>query len=243
MTKNADHQPGADARPRPYAAAKPGHALAPGLKLVLEMGPLALFFFANARPKLFEPLVAPFAPAALLTGDNAGLFTATLVLMVAVVAALIASFALTRKLPIVPLMTAVLVVAFGALTLYLHDATFIKMKPTILYVCFSAALFGGLAFNRPVLPILFDNAMALTERGWRVLTLRWAAFSLVLAALNELIWRTQPTTSGRLPNFPDCSSSCFYSRSRNCPSSCATSSMMKKPGTRRNIFRAQYNPR
>ena len=195
LNKNADNQPGAKPAPasKPGDPAKPGHAPNPWLKLVLEMGPLALFFFANARPKLFEPLVAPFAPASLLTGDNAGLFTATLVLMVAVVVALVASFVLTRRIPVVPLMTAVLVIAFGALTLYLHDATFIKMKPTILYVCFSAALFGGLAFNRPVLPILFDNAMALTERGWRMLTLRWAAFFLVLAGLNEIVWRTQST--------------------------------------------------
>ena len=193
MNKNVDQQPGAKPATAADPTAKPGHAPDPWLKLVLEMGPLALFFVANARPKLFEPLVARFAPASLLAGDNAGLFTATLVLMVAVVAALIASFALTRRIPIVPLMTAVLVVAFGALTLYLHDATFIKMKPTILYVCFSAALFGGLAFDRPVLPVLFDNAMALTERGWRVLTLRWAAFFLVLAALNEIVWRTQST--------------------------------------------------
>lgn len=163
------------------------------VKLVLEIGPLALFFFANARPKLFQPLVAPFLPESVLSGDNAGLFIATLVLMAAVVVALIASFSLTRRIPFVPLMTAVLAVAFGALTLYLHDATFIKMKPTVLYVCFSAALFGGLAFNRPVLPILFDHAMALSEDGWRVLTLRWATFFLVLAALNEIVWRTQAT--------------------------------------------------
>jgi intracellular septation protein len=201
--ENPGRQPGVKpARNSAGIAAKLGRAPAPWLKLVLEMGPLALFFVANARPKLFEPLVAPFAPASLLTGENAGLFTATLVLMVAVVAALIASFILTRRIPVVPLMTAVLVVAFGALTLYLHDATFIKMKPTILYVCFSAALFGGLALNRPMLPILFDTAMALTERGWRVLTLRWAAFFLVLAALNEIVWRTQPTNVWVTFKFP-----------------------------------------
>ena len=192
----------ADRKPAEKPAARPVRAQDPTLKLALEMGPLALFFFANARPKLFEPLVAPFAPASILTGDNAGLFTATLVLMVAVVVALIASFAMTRRIPIVPLMTAVLVLAFGALTLYLHDATFIKMKPTILYVCFSAALFGGLALNRPVLPVLFDSAMALSERGWRVLTLRWAAFFLALAALNEIVWRTQSTNVWVAFKFP-----------------------------------------
>ncbi len=174
----------------------------PWVKLALEMGPLALFFFANARPKLFEPLVAFLLPPTILTGDNAGLFTATLVLMAAVVVALIASFALTRRIPAVPLMTAALVLTFGMLTLYLHDATFIKMKPTILYICFSAALFGGLAFDRPVLPILFDQAMALSERGWRILTFRWAVFFLALAPLNEIIWRTQSTNVWVAFKFP-----------------------------------------
>jgi intracellular septation protein len=175
----------------PDATAKKGKAPPPWLKLVVEIGPLALFFFANARPKLFQPLVAPFLPPSILTGDNAGLFTATSVLMAAVVVALIVSFALTRRVPAVPLLTAVLAVGFGALTLYLHDATFIKMKPTVLYICFGLALIGGLVFNRPVLPILFDNAMALTERGWRLLTLRWAGLFFALAALNEVVWRTQ----------------------------------------------------
>jgi intracellular septation protein len=175
----------------PGVATKKSAAPAPWLKLSVEIGPLLLFFFANARPKLFEPLVAPFLPASLLTGANAGLFTATMVLMAAVVVALIVSFALTRRIPAVPLMTAILAIGFGALTLYLHDATFIKMKPTVLYICFGLALIGGLTINRPVLPILFDNAMALTERGWRLLTLRWAGFFFLLALLNEIVWRTQ----------------------------------------------------
>ena len=103
----------------------------------------------------------------ILTGPNAGLFTATVVLMAAVAAALAASSFLTRRLPAVPLMTAVLVLVFGGLTLYLQDATFIKMKPTVLYAGFGTALIGGLAMNKPILPIIFDHAMALTEEGWR----------------------------------------------------------------------------
>lgn len=163
----------------------------PWLKFGVEMGPLILFFFANARPKLFEPAVALVVPPSLLTGSNAGLFTATIVLMAAVAAALVISFVLTRRLPAVPLMTAVLVLVFGALTLYLQDATFIKMKPTVLYAAFAAALIGGLAINKPVLPIIFDHAVALTERGWRILTLRWGGFFFALAFLNEIVWRTQ----------------------------------------------------
>jgi intracellular septation protein len=170
---------------------KRGRRRSPWLKFGVEMGPLILFFIANARPKLFAPAVALFVPPSILTGPNAGLFTATVVLMAAVAVALAVSFFLTRRLPAVPLMTAVLVIVFGGLTLYLQDATFIKMKPTVLYAAFGAALIGGLAINRLVLPIVFDQAMALTERGWRILTWRWGSFFLALAFLNEIVWRTQ----------------------------------------------------
>jgi intracellular septation protein len=165
--------------------------LSPGLKLALDLGPLILFFVANARPKLFEPLVAPLVPATLLAGENAGLYTATLVLMPAIVATLAVSWRLTRRLPIMPVVTAVLVVVFGALTFYLQDPRFIKMKPTGLYILFGVTLYAGLALKKPLLPILFDRAFDLTERGWQLLTIRWANGFFVLAGLNELVWRTQ----------------------------------------------------
>jgi intracellular septation protein len=163
----------------------------PWLKFAVELGPLILFFIANARPKLFAPLVAPFLPAQILRGPNGGLFTATLVLMAAVTAALAVSFVATRRLPAVPLATALLVLIFGGLTLYLQDTAFIKMKPTILYAAFGVVLIGGLLMNKSLLPVVFDNAVALTERGWRLLTFRWASFFFALAVLNEIIWRTQ----------------------------------------------------
>jgi intracellular septation protein len=165
--------------------------LSPAVKLALDLGPLILFFVANARPKLFQPLLTPFVPETLLAGENAGLYTATLVLMPAVVAALAVSWWLTRRLPIMPLVTAGLVIVFGALTFYLHDPSFIKMKPTVLYVLFGLTLYGGLALKKPLLPVVFDRAFDLTERGWHILTLRWANFFFVLAGLNELVWRTQ----------------------------------------------------
>jgi intracellular septation protein len=166
-------------------------ALSPGIKLALDLGPLVLFFIANARPKLFEPLVAPLVPKAILAGENAGLFTATLVLMLAVVAALGASWWLMRRLSIMPVVTAGLVIVFGAMTFYLQDPSFIKMKPTVLYILFGLVLYGGLALKKPLLPVLFDRAFDLTERGWHVLTLRWANCFFVLAGVNELVWRTQ----------------------------------------------------
>ena len=101
-----------------------------------------------------------------------------------------------------PLVTAILVVVFGGLTFYFQDPSFIKMKPTILYSCFGLALLGGMLFDRPLLPIVLDNAMTLTETGWRLLTVRWGVFFLVLAVLNEVIWRTQSNDHWVLFKFP-----------------------------------------
>jgi len=166
--------------------------LNPLLKLALEMGPLILFFFANARPALFLPFIGPLLPEA-VGGEKAGIFVATAVFMVAILVSLAVSYALTRHLPIMAMVTAVIVVVFGGLTLVLHDETFIKMKPTIIYVMFAVLLFGGLWFNKPLLAIVFDSVFELTDEGWRKLTLRWATFFLALAVVNEIVWRTQTT--------------------------------------------------
>jgi intracellular septation protein len=166
--------------------------LNPLLKLALEMGPLILFFFANSRPALFLPFVAPLLPEG-TAPEKAGIFVATAVFMVAILASLAVSYALTRHLPIMAMVTAVVVVVFGSLTLVLHDDTFIKMKPTIIYILFGGLLLGGLAFNKPLLAIVFDSVFDLNDEGWRKLTLRWALFFLALAVLNEIVWRTQTT--------------------------------------------------
>src|SRR5262244_2875360 len=181
-------------RPRytaPMTAKKP--QLNPLLKLVLDLGPLLLFFLANSRPALFLPLVSPILPEDIASGERTGIFVATAVFMVAVVAALAVSYAMTRHLPIMPLVTAVVVLVFGSLTLVLHDELFIKLKPTIIYVLFGAVLLGGLAFGKPLLGAVFDSVFHLTEDGWRKLTLRWALFFFALAILNEIVWRTQST--------------------------------------------------
>jgi len=167
--------------------------LNPLLKLVLEMGPLILFFFANSRPQLFMPVVGPLLPAGVANGEHAGIFVATAVFMLAILIALIVSYSLTRHLPVMALVTAVIVLVFGGLTLYFQNETFIKMKPTVIYVLFGAVLIGGLVFNKPFLAIVFDAAFHLTDEGWRKLTLRWALFFLCLAVVNEIVWRTQTT--------------------------------------------------
>jgi intracellular septation protein len=146
--------------------------LNPALTLVLDLGPLLIFFAANSR---------------------FGIFAATGAFMAAILIALVVAYALTRHLPIMPLVTAVVVVVFGTLTLVLHDELFIKVKPTIIYVLFGGVLLVGLGFGKSLLGVVFDSVFHLTEEGWRKLTLRWALFFLALAVLNEIVWRTQTT--------------------------------------------------
>ena len=146
--------------------------LNPGLKLALELGPLALFF---------------------LSFWMFNIYVATGLMMVAVPITLGVSYKLLGRIPIMPLVTAAIVVIFGSLTLFYHDETLIKIKPTALYLLFAGALFFGLIFNKPMLQIMFDGALHLTAEGWRKLTWRWAFFFLCLALLNEAVWRTQTT--------------------------------------------------
>ena len=167
--------------------------LNPVLKLVLDLGPLVLFFLANSRPALFLPLVSPILPADIASSERTGIFVATAVFMVAIVIAFVVSYVLTRHLPVMPLVTAIIVLVFGSLTLVLHDELFIKLKPTIIYLLFGAVLLGGLAFGKPLLGVVFDSVFHLTDEGWRKLTLRWALFFFALAVLNEIVWRTQTT--------------------------------------------------
>ena len=102
---------------------------------------------------------------------------ATGVFMVAVVTALGAGYAIERRIAKMPLVTAVVVLVFGGLTLWLDDETFIKLKPTIVYLVFAAALLGGLAVGRMLLKPLFELAFQLTDAGWRTLSLRWGPVS------------------------------------------------------------------
>ncbi len=163
---------------------EPGHAqVNPVLKLALELGPLAVFFFGNAYG---AQLAKIFPPLAALGGK---LFVATALFIVATFVALAASLLLTRRLPIMPVVTGVVVLVFGGLTLALQDEAFIKMKPTIVNVLFGATLLGGLLFKRPLLGYVFDTVFRLDDEGWRKLTFRWGLFFFFLAAANEVVWR------------------------------------------------------
>ncbi|HEX3755571.1 MAG TPA: septation protein A [Rhizomicrobium sp.] len=143
-------------------------------RLVVELGPLLVFFISF---RLF------------------GIFGATAVFMVAVLVALAVSWHLERRLSPVPLLTAILVMIFGGLTLYLRNDTFIKMKPTVLYACFGLILLGGLASGRLFIKYVFATAFELDEAGWKKLTLRWGIFFLALAATNEVVWRSTSTAT------------------------------------------------
>jgi intracellular septation protein len=174
-----------DAQPKPQ--------LSPGLKLLLDLGPLLLFFFANSRPQVFAPLLRPFLSESLLTGEHAGIFVATAVFIPAVLVALAIAYALTRHIAVMPVVTAVVVVVFGGLTLLLQNETFIKLKPTLVYLLFAITLLGGLAFKKPLLGMVFDSVFNLTDEGWRKLTLRWGIFFVAMAVLNEIVWRNVST--------------------------------------------------
>jgi len=164
----------------------------PWIKLAIEAGPLVVFFLVNGRDGLpeFRPLWMAEG-AVPLVGQS--LFEATGAFMVATVIALVAGWRLERKLPIMPLVSGGFVLVFGGLTLVLADETFIKLKPTLVNTLFAVILFGGLAFGRALLKPLFGAALQLSDRGWRVLTLRWAIFFVILAILNEIVWRNFTT--------------------------------------------------
>lgn len=142
-------------------------------RFLLDLGPLVVFFVAF---RFF------------------GIFAATACFMAAVLLALGAGYLRERRFSPMPLITAALVLVFGALTLYLRNEIFIKMKPTALYGLFSLLLVSGLACNRLWIKYVFSQAFELDDAGWRALTWRWSAFFLALAVLNEIVWRNFPTS-------------------------------------------------
>jgi intracellular septation protein len=157
------------------AKAREGTPEVKPLKLLIDLGPLVAFFVTYFLAERVRP--------------EAGIYWATGVLMVATVAALVASRVWLGRFSLSPLITAVLVVVFGALTLWLQDPRFIMIKPTIIYVLFAAVLAVGLLMRRPLLALLLGEALQLTDEGWRKLTLRWMGFFVAMAILNEIVWR------------------------------------------------------
>ena len=149
------------------------NAMNPWLKLTLEMGPLILFFVANAK---------------------FGIFAATGTFMVAIVIAVAVSWHLTRHIPTMMWVTAIIVMVFGGLTLYLNDERFIKIKPTIINALFGGILAFGLAQGRSYLKVVLEASFPpMTELGWRLLTRNWMLFFFTMAIVNEFVWRNFST--------------------------------------------------
>jgi intracellular septation protein len=160
---STEHPEAVEARP-------PGEDAKPQLiKLAVELGPLLLFFGVYW---------------------GFGIYPATAVLMAATLISLVASRLLLGKISPMPIVTAVVVCVFGALTFWLNDPSFIKMKPTFVNLAFAAVLGGGLLAGKPLVKMLFGEQLKLTDRGWSELTVRWMLFFLAMAALNEVVWRS-----------------------------------------------------
>jgi len=144
----------------------------PIYKILIDIGPLAVFFIFYTR---------------------SGLQASILPLMIATVIAVLFSYILEKKIPIMPTVGAGIVLIFGGLTIYFDNEVFIKMKPTIINLIFAIILYGGMLVKKPLLKILLGAALRLEEEGWRILTYRWIGFFIALAVLNEIVWRTQTT--------------------------------------------------
>ena len=142
------------------------------LKLLIEMGPLVAFFAGNWF---------------------GGIFFGTGVFMVATIISLTVSWGLTRKIAMVPLVSAVFVALFGALTLWLQSDLFIKVKVTMINALFGAVLLGGVAFGKSYLKLIMGEAMKLSDGAWRTLSIRWGVFFFAMAGFNEIVWRNFTT--------------------------------------------------
>lgn len=152
------------------------------VRMAIELGPLVVFFLLNSK-----------ADSIFGNAEAQNIFYATGGFMAATVVSLGYSYAKFRKVPTMPLVTGIFVMIFGALTIYLQDDQFIKVKPTIVNALFAAALLGAAAMGKPIMKQLFDGAFNLTDRGWMVLTVRWGLFFVLLGVINEVVWRNFST--------------------------------------------------
>ena len=145
----------------------------PIIKFAADFGPLLIFFtiYFNNENDL-KVAIPPFIVATLI--------------------ALIVIYFLEKRIPMVPLVSGILITFFGGLTLYFDNKIFFYMKPTIINLLFAALLFFGKFFTqKPLLKIFFQNAFNLEDEGWKKLSYRWIGFFIFVAALNEIVWRTQ----------------------------------------------------
>ncbi|MEK9716670.1 MAG: septation protein A [Pelagibacteraceae bacterium] len=141
------------------------------VKVISDFGPLLIFFIFYKKYGMQE---------------------AILPLIIATIIATILLYIVEKKIPKVPIIGAIIVTIFGALTLYFDNKTFFYMKPTIVNVIFALVLIGGkFLLNKNFLKSMLENSIQLEEKGWELLNQRWIIFFIFLALLNELVWRTQ----------------------------------------------------
>ena len=156
----------------------------PFSKLILEMGPLIIFFVCYYNAPIPENLKNDLEEANLFK-----IIFATKIFVPAILVALFIGWFQTKKIAKMPLITAILVVVFGGLTIWLNNPIFIKMKPTLIYLIFSAILGYGLLKKKSYLKILMGSAIPINEEGWLILSKRFVGFFVLLAFTNEVIWR------------------------------------------------------
>lgn len=141
-------------------------------KLLIDIGPLAVFFIFYSRSDLKSAII-PF--------------------MIATIIAVLFSYIMEKKIPVMPTVGALIILIFGGLTIYFDNEVFFKMKPTIINLLFALILYGGVIVKKPLLKSLLGAAIKLEDEGWKILTQRWISFFIALAILNEIVWRTQST--------------------------------------------------
>jgi len=141
-------------------------------KLLIDIGPLAVFFIFYSRSDLKSAII-PF--------------------MIATIIAVLFSYIMEKKIPVMPTVGALIILIFGGLTIYFDNEVFFKMKPTIINLLFALILYGGLIVKKSLLKFLLGAAIKLEDEGWKILTQRWISFFIALAILNEIVWRTQST--------------------------------------------------
>ena len=142
------------------------------IKLFFEVIPLMVFFLVNSYY---------------------GIYQATLYFMIASIIAIPIAWYIDKKIPWMPIVTGIFILFFGGLTLFFNDENFIKFKPTIINITFATILLVGLKYNKLFLRMAMSRAFNLTDSTWRKLTLRWSLFFILLALINEIVWRTQST--------------------------------------------------
>ena len=155
------------------------------IKLFLEVTPLLIFFLVNHKPEAFPETY----PAA----EEKAFYKATLYFMVASIIAIPFAWYIDKKIPLMPIVTGIFIIFFGGLTLVFQNESFLKIKPTIINIVFASILLFGLKFKKLFLKMAMSKAFVLQDETWKKLTIRWSTFFILLAILNELIWRTQTT--------------------------------------------------